>query len=102
MLKEEKGNFTKIANQYGISDNAVRKWCRYYGLPDKTSFYKPPNKEKQKRIEKPIKQLDLNGNLIKTYSSINQSYIETKIEHISQCAHGLRKTARGYIWEFEN
>lgn len=102
MLKEENGNFSKIASYYNVSDNAVRKWCRYYELPDKSSLYKKPKKEKQQKIEKPIKQLDLNGNLIKVYSSINQAYVETKIEHISQCAHGLRKTARGYIWEFKN
>lgn len=62
---------------------------------------KHQKKEKQQRIEKPVKQLDLNGNLIRSYSSINQAYVETKIEHISQCANGLRKTARGYNWEFE-
>lgn len=101
ILKEENGNFSKIANQYNVSDNAVRKWCRGYGLSSKSSFYKSPEKEKQQRIEKPVRQLDLNGNLIKRYSSINQAYTETKIEHISQCAHGLRKTARGYNWEFE-
>lgn len=25
--------FTKIGEIYGVSDNAVRKWCKYYGLP---------------------------------------------------------------------
>ena len=26
-------NFTAIGRTYGVSDNAVRKWCRYYDLP---------------------------------------------------------------------
>lgn len=26
-------NFTAIGRTYGVSDNAVRKWCKYYGLP---------------------------------------------------------------------
>ena len=25
--------FTKIGDMYGVTDNAVRKWCKYYGLP---------------------------------------------------------------------
>lgn len=24
---------TRIGNQYGVSDNAVRKWCKHYGIP---------------------------------------------------------------------
>ena len=26
-------NFSSIGRTYGVSDNAVRKWCKYYGLP---------------------------------------------------------------------
>jgi uncharacterized protein YjcR len=24
---------TKIGEQYGVSDNAVRKWCKHYNIP---------------------------------------------------------------------
>lgn len=27
--------FTQIATKYGVSDNAIRKWCDSYGLPRK-------------------------------------------------------------------
>ena len=26
-------SFTDIGNMYGVSDNAIRKWCKSYGLP---------------------------------------------------------------------
>jgi 5-methylcytosine-specific restriction endonuclease McrA len=26
-------SFLQIAKEYGVSDNGVRKWCKYYGLP---------------------------------------------------------------------
>lgn len=26
-------SFVEIGREYGVSDNAVRKWCKYYGLP---------------------------------------------------------------------
>ena len=32
-ILSEHGNFTRVANFYGVSDNAVRKWCKSYGLP---------------------------------------------------------------------
>lgn len=34
------GNFTKVGKIYGITDNAIRKWCKSYGLPYKTKDYK--------------------------------------------------------------
>ena len=46
-LKEQtmKHPFTKIAKAYGVSDNAVRKWCKSYNLPYKKKDIK---KEKEK------------------------------------------------------
>lgn len=29
--------FTRIADRYGVSDNAIRKWAVKYGLPSKVS-----------------------------------------------------------------
>ena len=39
-LKENKGNFTAIGRFYGVTDNAVRKWCRLYKISDKSKDYK--------------------------------------------------------------
>lgn len=39
-LCELKGNFTHAGKFYGVSDNAVRKWCKTYTIPYKTSDYK--------------------------------------------------------------
>lgn len=32
--------FTTIAKQYGVSDNAIRKWCKKYNLPTKSNEIK--------------------------------------------------------------
>ena len=32
--------FTTIGKQFGVSDNAVRKWCKKYNLPDKSKIIK--------------------------------------------------------------
>lgn len=39
-LIELKGNFTQAGILYGVSDNAVRKWCKNYQIPHKSSEYK--------------------------------------------------------------
>lgn len=33
-------SFVKIGEKYGVSDNAVRKWCKKYGLPFRTKDLK--------------------------------------------------------------
>ena len=41
--------FTKIGEQYGVTDNAVRKWCDFYKLPrKKTEIDKMSEEEWQK------------------------------------------------------
>lgn len=36
----QKSNFTKLGKVYNVSDNAIRQWCRSYGLSDKACDYK--------------------------------------------------------------
>ena len=33
-------NFSAVGRKYGVSDNAIRKWCASYGLPTKAKDYK--------------------------------------------------------------
>lgn len=40
ILQDAKGNFTQIGKLYGVTDNAVRKWCDSYNLPRKSRDYK--------------------------------------------------------------
>ena len=40
LLYQCNGHFTKIAKLYNVSDNAIRKWCKYYNLPIHTSDYR--------------------------------------------------------------
>ena len=51
-LKEliRKYSFTKIGEIYGVSDNAVRKWCKGYNLPFKASEIKKLSDEEWEQI----------------------------------------------------
>lgn len=40
IINQYHGNFTKIGKYFLVSDNAVRKWCKVYGLPSHSSDYK--------------------------------------------------------------
>ena len=40
ILSENRGNFTKVGLLYGVTDNAVRKWCKSYNLPFHSKDYK--------------------------------------------------------------
>ena len=37
---KELGNFVKVGNYFGVTDNAVRKWCTLYKLPIKSKELK--------------------------------------------------------------
>ena len=32
--------FVRVGDMYGVSDNAVRKWCKTYNIPSKSSYYR--------------------------------------------------------------
>ena len=56
----------------------------------------------EKVIKKPVKQLSLDGNIIKTFSMINEAARETGVNstQISRVCKGKNKTAGGYRWEY--
>lgn len=33
-------SFVKVGEMYGVSDNAVRKWCKNYNIPHKSMYYR--------------------------------------------------------------
>ena len=40
IILNNNGNFTNVGKLFGISDNAVRKWCKGYNLPSHSRDYK--------------------------------------------------------------
>ena len=53
-----------------------------------------PSKKKRK-----VKQLDMNRNLIKEFSSITEAKLKTGIKGINNVLTGRAKKAGGYLWE---
>lgn len=44
--------FTQIGKQYGVSDNAVRKWCKSEGLPSKAKDIKEQKETLEQELER--------------------------------------------------
>lgn len=42
---KELKSFVQVGNKYGVTDNAVRKWCRTYGILDKVKVQSRPQTE---------------------------------------------------------
>jgi group I intron endonuclease len=53
----------------------------------------------KEKVRIKIKQLDLDGNLIKIWSSISEAKKEFPFAKISECIHNKRKQSYGYKWE---
>lgn len=109
LLISHKGRFSFIGNMYGVHDNTIRKWCKQYELPSRTSDYtekKPPKINKSEtQLPMPCCMIDKNTNeVIREFPSRSEAarYLGLRDKkasiHIGQVCAGKRKTAYGYKW----
>ena len=107
-LLNENPNFEFIGRKYNVSSATIRKWCKKYGIPFKTSDYKiTVKKQKTEQIRHKIEMVDINTHqILKSFDSAAEArrYINKPgaHRHILEVCRGERKTAYGYIWKFKN
>lgn len=95
--------FVAVAKQYGVSDNAIRKWCKQYGLSTHASDY---NVAKAKPIppdnSRAVDMYSFDGQLLRTFNSPKSAAIalQGKAESIREVCRGRRKSAYGYRWQY--
>jgi len=95
------------------------EWCSYeynanYGTaPERRRasmdpFYKSEKIKVQARVNgekrgKPVIQLTKSGEMVRTYGSGKEAARETGANgsHILECCRGSRRSAGGYVWQFE-
>lgn len=114
ILLEEIANssFVAVGVKYGVTDNAIRRWCKSYGLPiHKQEIKDLYNKERNitdvPKIKKDytVGQFDADGNLIAVFSSPTtaaKSLGKPRGSHITEVCNGIHKTAYGYVWKYIN
>ena len=114
-LVKENG-FEKVGKMFNVSDNAIKAWCKDYGIPHKKqeliSWYNKqmgiedpiiPQKEKTDQRKK-VAQIDLVTNeIIATHESTNaaaRSLGKKKGTHITEVCQGKLKQIYGYGWKY--
>jgi hypothetical protein len=107
---EKHMNIDKICKEFNLSRNSVIAklkqgsqigWCAY----NPQNAIKRARKENGKRIietmSKPVLQMEMNGNVIAEFPSIQEAQRVLSISHIWDCIVGKRKTAGGYKWRYK-
>lgn len=80
------------------SDNCKHAYIN--GLSNPINNLPKDLKGKNNPKAKKIIQLDINNNPIKKWETIKEASETLKINHISACCRGNRKTAGGYVWKY--
>lgn len=95
-------SFVSLGRKYGVSDNAIRKWCTSYGIPTKKE-----KKEKipQRAFQRSVAQVSVEtGEVLNVFQSTAEASraMDQPLgsAHISAAALGKRKTAYGFSWRY--
>lgn len=100
----KKSSFAAVARDFGVTDNAVRKWCDSYGLSRHSADYK--EKKPKNSSRRAVRQLDpMTGEVLNTFESTNaaaRALGHNKGSHITEACQGKHKTAYGYVWQYLN
>jgi hypothetical protein len=120
------GNFTKVAKEYGVTDNSVRKWCIKYNMPTSSKIIRETSsdgwdaenwgdspKNKKQNQNKSVYIILSNGdyilfknissgiNFAKLYFGLEYDRNKVNTSHVSDVCNGIRKTAYGFVWKWE-
>lgn len=110
--------FEATGKRFGVGGNAVVKWCKAYGMPDKKKavidWYNEqmgivpepkPIRKKIDEIVRPVNQIDkTTGEVLNTFAcqadALRHLGKPLNDNHISEVCRGIRKSAHGYCWEY--
>lgn len=108
--------FVKTGQLYGVTDNAIKKWCKSYGLPYKkaeivdwyTRNVKTLDEETLQKatynIKKAVQQIDrTTGQVIAEFSSIGEACSTLggkSANNIARVCQGNGQSAYGYSWRY--
>ena len=119
ILLENNGNFLSVGRVFGVSGNAVVKWCKQYEMPFHTSDYtekKIKDIHRNTGVAKSVVRVDRNtGEPLQVYKSINDASrwlyennytgsndINGISAHICVVCSGKRKSAYEFMWRFSD
>ena len=83
----------------------LSKSCKGRQSPNKGNIYTKEYRDKlsnSSTVKKKVKQIDLDGNLIKIWDSVSLAQRSLQIRHISEVCRNViyHKTTGGFKWEY--
>lgn len=75
-------------------------WCDYSVEEAKKNGMKKSAETILKRMSKPVKQIDMDGNVVHIFPSLNEAQRTMNSTKILECVHGRRRTVCGFLWEY--
>lgn len=91
IMVENEYNLTKVGRLFGVSANAIKKWCKHYNITNGSSSFVHKKK---------IAQYSEDDELIEIYESIADAILKTNISTIQKSLQDNSKTAGGFIWRY--
>ena len=115
MIKES--GFRQVSKNFGVSDQAIQKWCKSYGIPhtkkELVAWYDQqmgiiaepaPKKKKINEIVRPVKQINITTgqieNIFPSQAAALRFLGKSESSHIRETCQGKRQSAYGYYWQF--
>ena len=91
-------------NQLGIPHSEITKKKISESLKGRKMSQESINKRTTSRRKNKIIQLDIDGNRLNSFDSCKEAaeYIGISLNSINLCCIGKAKTAKGYVWIYEN
>lgn len=100
----------KLSSIFGKSYNTIKGylktgaklgWCNYDAQKALQEHHKNNGIRVVQTMSKPIVQMDMDGNWLNEFSSIQLAQRELHINHIWDCITGKRQSAGGYMWRYK-
>jgi group I intron endonuclease len=91
-------------NQLGIPHSEITKKKISESLKGRKMSQESINKRTISRRKNKIIQQDIDGNRLNSFDSCKEAaeYIGISLSKICQCCNGKAKTAKGFLWKYEN
>lgn len=109
-------SFVQVGKRFGVDGNAVKKWCKDYGIPfhkkELVDWYNQQFntlsedviKKTTYNAKKPVKQINMEtGEVLAIFESIGaagKALDKNNSYKISEVCKGIRKSAYGYFWQY--
>lgn len=107
---EKDSDIHSLCQTFKMSYNAVKAklkhgskigWCSYNPEEARKIAIQENGQRIIETMSMPILQMDMQGNIIKEFPSIQEAQRQLSISHIWDCIVGKRQSAGGYRWKYK-